>query len=315
MFQLLHLYMTEPRFDQVALDQTIASQGAVIADPGIDPAAAENDALVDLRYQDELRYTVLPSEAEFDTLDLAGVERVWNQRYGDAGDWVFVFSGDFDIDELVDLSSAYLGTLPGTAGVEQPIDVAPPPPSSVVSTTVSAGTGETASLSMLFTTPIDAIDATTVALADVTTSVVRARLTDVIREQLGDTYSPFATTYVDTDPGPVLETYVNVTGSPQRIDQIAELVVAELTDLADGGPTDEEFANAFAEVREQYNFVDNGQFLDALVDDALDPGRPISGYLDHFFALEGVTAGSVRSFIADGIPTDAYVQVTVRPRA
>jgi zinc protease len=315
MFQLLHLYMTAPRFDQVALNQTIAAERPVVIDPSIDPGAAENDALVDLRYDDEQRYTVLPSQEAFATLDLDGVERVWNERYGDAGDWVFVFSGDFDVDELIELSSSYLGTLPGTSTVEQPIDVSPEPPTSVESATVVAGTGDTASLSMLFTAAVPAIDASLVAHADVVSALVRARLTDVIREDVGDTYSPYALSYPTTDPEAVVETYVNVSGAPDRIEEIAGLVTTELDDLAANGPTDAEFAGAYAEVEEQYNFVDNGQFLQALIDDALDPNRPVTDYIDHFFAIASVTPESIRDYIAAYMPTDAYVRVTVVPRS
>jgi zinc protease len=315
MFQLLHLYMTAPRFDQVALNQTVAAERPVVADPSIDPGAAENDALVDLRYDGEPRYTVLPSEADFATLDLDGVERVWNERYGDAGDWVFVFSGDFDVDELIDLASSYLGTLPGTSTVEQPIDVSPEPPTSIESTAVSAGTGDTASLSMLFTGAVPAIDPALVAHADVVSALVQARLTDVIREGVGDTYSPYALSYPTTDPEPVVETYVNVSGAPGRIEEIAGLVTTELADLAATGPTEAEFQNAYAEVEEQYNFVDNGQFLQALIDDALDPSRPVTDYIDHFFAISDVTTDSIREYVAAYMPVDAYVQVTVVPRS
>ncbi|TDT17889.1 zinc protease [Ilumatobacter fluminis] len=315
MFQLLHLYMTAPRVDQVAVNQLIASEGPVVADPGIDPGAAENDALVDTRYDDELRYTVLPSDEQFATLDIDGVERVWNERYGDAGDWTFVFSGDFDVDELIELSSSYLGTLPGTRATEQPIDVSPAAPTTILRTDVVAGTGDTASVSMLFTSEVDSLGPSLTAHADVVSSLVSARLTDVVREQLGDTYSPYIVTYPTTDPEPVVETYVNISGSPDRIGQIAELVVAELDDLATNGPTDGEFANAFAQIEERYNFVDNGQFLDALINDSLDPGgQPVTDYLEHFFALDGVTAASAQAYIAEHMPTTAFVQVTVTPR-
>ena len=57
---------------------------------------------------------------------------MWRDRYGDAGDWVFVFAGDFDIDELVDLAASYIGTLPGDGTVEQWVDVEDPPPAGVV---------------------------------------------------------------------------------------------------------------------------------------------------------------------------------------
>ena len=57
---------------------------------------------------------------------------MWRDRYGDAGDWVFAFAGDFDMDELVDLAASYIGTLPGDGTVEQWVDVEDPPPAGVV---------------------------------------------------------------------------------------------------------------------------------------------------------------------------------------
>ena len=52
-------------------------------------------------------------------------------------------------------------------------------------------------------------------------------MTDVIREELGESYSPSAVSFVTTDPDPVVETYVFVTGSPSRVASIADLVVTE----------------------------------------------------------------------------------------
>ncbi|MDH5521486.1 MAG: insulinase family protein, partial [Acidimicrobiia bacterium] len=95
LLQMLHLYMTQPRFDPVALSQLRSQLGPAIDDPASSPGLAGDDALLDARYPGELRYASLPTPEQFDTLDLVGVERVWTSRYGNAADWVFVFSGDF----------------------------------------------------------------------------------------------------------------------------------------------------------------------------------------------------------------------------
>lgn len=314
LFQMIRLYMTQPRFDQIALNQLNASERPVVADPSIDPQAAGYDALVDTRYDAEPRYTVLPSLDEFDSVDLADIERVWADRYGDAGDWVFVFSGDLDVDALIDLASSYIGTLPGVRATEQPVDVSVPPPSAVQSVAITAGTGDTATLTMLFTSQVTAITSSVRAHTEIVTAIVQARLTDVIREKFGETYSPYAETYFDTDLEPVVETYVDVSGSPGRIVQLGELVVAELADLALNGPTSDEYAAAFAEVEEAYNYVDNGQLIGALLDDAINPALPLDGYLGEYAALTAITPATVRQFIADNIPTTAYVGVTVEPR-
>ena len=80
---------------------------------------------------------------------------MWNDRFGDASDWVFAFSGDFDEDVLVDLARRYVGTLPATGRSEQWVDVESPPPPGVVERTVEAGTGAQGALNVLYTVPVD----------------------------------------------------------------------------------------------------------------------------------------------------------------
>lgn len=313
LMQLVHLYMTEPRFDPVALAQLESQVGPVVADPASLPDLAGDDALRDLRYPGELRYATLPTPEQFDTLDLAGVERVWTGRFGNAADWVFVFSGDFDIDDAIDLAGAYLATLPATEP-EQWVDVEDPPPPGVVSETIQAGTGDTASLTILFTSPVSAVDAELRVDADVATELISARLTDVIRERNGDSYSPFAVSYINVDPDPAVETYISVTGAPDRIGAVADLVIAELADLAENGPTGQEFFNAYAQVEEAYNFVNNGDFITELLDDAINPAIDLDGYLFEYSELASVTAAGVQAFIARHVPVEQYIEVTVLPR-
>jgi len=314
LLQQLHLYMTRPRFDEVALEQVRRRVVPVVADPSSDPLTAGDDALLDARYPGELRYASVPEPEEFATLDLDGVERVWRDRYGDASDWVFVFSGDFDRDAAMSLTGSYLGTLPGSGTTEQWVDVGNPPPPGVDVTEVSAGTGDTASVTMLFTSPVDDIDARLRVTADVSSGLVQARLTDVIREQLGESYSPSSVSFVTTDPDPVIETFVFVTGSPDRVTSIAELVVAELDDLGTNGPTEQEFLNAFAQVEEALNFVNNGSFVQELIDDEIHPRLDLDDYLFERVELENVTAAAVQAYIDEHIGPDRYIQVTVEPR-
>jgi zinc protease len=314
LLQLVHLYLTRPRFDPVALDQVRRRVGPVVDDPGSDPIVASDDALLDRRYPGELRYARLPEPEEFATLDLEGIERVWTDRFGDASEWVFVVAGDFDPDAVIELAASYLGTLPATGRDEQPVDVEDPPPAGVVRTTIEAGTGDTASVLLSFTSPVDDISARLRATADVVEEVIDARLSDVIREQLGESYSPRAVTRVVTDPDPAIETFLRVTGSPDRVATIADLVVGELGDLAAVGPSDQEFSSAFAHVEEAGGFVNNGEFMTELLDDAIDPARDLDDYLFESTELDRLSAETVRSFIRTHIPVDRFIQVTVLPR-
>ncbi|MEJ7801594.1 MAG: insulinase family protein, partial [Ilumatobacter sp.] len=310
MFQLLHLYFTQPRFDPVALDQVRARETPVVRDPGSDPDAAGTDALLDARYRDALRYTLVPTPEQFATLDLEGVERVWTDRHADAGDWTFVIGGDFDVQTVTDLSAAYFATLPATGAAEGFVDLDIPLPTEPTRVAVEAGSGDTATVTMLFSAPASGAYVEDRVEADIAGEVLSARLTMVVREELGDSYSPFAVSYVTPDPDPLVETYVRISGSPDRVDAIADVVLDEFADLAAGGMSADEFDRAFALIAERYNFVDNDRFLDGIAEGRVFPESGIDSFLDRFERLDNVGRDEITAFIAGHVPLDRFVQVT-----
>jgi zinc protease len=158
------------------------------------------------------------------------------------------------------------------------------------------------------------VDSALRANTDVATEVLTTRLTNVIREQLGESYSPRAVAFISNDPGAFVQTFVQVTGAPDRIVSVGELVVAELADLAANGPNEREFQGAYAHVEETYSFVDNGTFLEEIINEAIFPDRELEDYLGEGSALADVTADTVRQFVADHVPASQYVQVAVLPR-
>ena len=119
LLQLVNLYMSSPRFDQIALDSTKKSLQSYVDDPNSDPSLAEYMAYSDARFGDEPRFRVIPSADELAGLDLDTIERVWRARFSNASDWVFALTGDFDIDEATELAQRYFGTLTGTGTTEK----------------------------------------------------------------------------------------------------------------------------------------------------------------------------------------------------
>lgn len=316
MLQLLHLYMTQPRVDEVALTQVQHREGPVIEDPSTDPGRAAQEALNQARYGHDLRYADLPTPAEFAGLDAPGALRVWQDRHSNASDWTFAFSGDLDINLLADLSGRYLATLPGTGITEQWLDLAPDPPAGVTAVDIEAGLGDTASVEMLFTSPVAAPDRYLRGTADVVQEVLSARLTDVVREQLGQSYSPQAYTWVAVDPDPVVHSLVKVSGAPDSIASVAALIAEQLNDLAVNGPTEHEFTTALAQVREQYSFINDQTFVNDMITIQRWPslGWTIEETLDAQPSLDTVSAQAVQDYIAVHIGTDQYIQVITTPR-
>lgn len=312
LLQLMYLYMTAPRVDSVVLEQTVRRYQPTIDDPSTDPATAGGAALNRARYGDSPHYAVLPTPEQFATLDADGIERVWRDRFGDASDWVFVLSGDFDPAEMRGLSDTYLATLPGTRGPEQPPNITPPPPGGVVVETVTAGAGQTATVDLLFTTPAERLHPADDTVAEIAGAVLAGRLERVVREQYGDSYSPGVFAWIDEDPEPVVVVYATATGAPDRITAIADTIRAEFASIAGGNVSQAEFDAAKAPVVERHQYVDNGQFLTHVLRAETHTGYSVDDYV--YDDATAVTLTQVLDFLAVHLPGDRYVQATVTPR-
>jgi zinc protease len=313
LFQLVHLYMTQPRVDQRAVEQYVDDELPYAADPSIDPSYAEFAALLDARYDDP-RY-LLPSVESLNAVTADDVDRVFRDRFGDASDFSFAFSGDFDVEEAVDLARRYLGTLPATGRTESVDFVEPPPPEGVVTTDVAAGEGEQAIVSFLFTAPATADrrdDVTALLLQE----VVGNRLNDTIREELGDSYSPFAIVEVGSGGSPAAETYLANTTGPELVVEVEQAVLAELDDLRRNGPTDTEYDAAAETVEQQLDLFSNEQINDEVLDVFTDPAGAASfdDFLEQAFLVDDISAADLRDAIASWLPADRFIVVRVLPR-
>ena len=313
LFQLIHLSMTQPRVDPVTLEQYLDDELAIAADPSIDPGYAEFTTLLDARYDDP-RY-LLPTVDSLNSVTAEDIERVYRDRFGDASDFSFSFSGDFELAEVTELARRYLGTLPSSGRVETVDYVEPAPPAGVVAEQTSAGTGEQASVALLFTAPATADRFDDVAAA-ILQEVVTARLTDVVREQLGESYSPFAIVQIGDGGAPNAETYISNTTAPDLLDEVVAAVTAQLDDLRMVGPTDREFAAASENIRQRLDLFSNEQVNDEVLSVLTDPAGQASfdEFLDQAQWVEVIGADEIRTAASRWLPADQYIEVRTLPR-
>jgi zinc protease len=313
LFQLIHLSMTQPRVDPIALEQYLDDELAFAADPSIDPGYAEFRTLLDARYDDP-RF-LLPTVDALNAVTADDIDRVARDRFGDASDFTFSFSGDLDVGEATELARRYLGTLPSTGRTETVDFVEPAPPAGIVDEQTNAGDGEQSSVAFLFTAPAGA-DRRDDIVAAVLQEVITARLTDVVREELGDSYSPFAFVQVTSGGSPNAETYVSNTTAPDRLDDVVDAVLGELDDLRVAGPQPAEFAAASETIRQQLDLFSNEQINDEVLDVFTDPAGNTSfdEFLRQAGLLDDIDASDLRDAAQRWLPADQYIEVRVLPR-
>ncbi len=312
MMQVIHLLMTAPRADAVAVDAVIAGYEARDATRDDVPDAVIRDELTDAYYSGDPRYFSIPSAADLADFDAARALEIFRERFANAGDFVYAIVGDFDMEQMADLVSRYIATLPGTPEREEYVDHQPLPPREVQLRTVAAGTDPQGEVQMFFTNRLSssAEGRVTGRLLEL---IVNARIRERIREEISATYSPRAAVSVQREPDPFIETNITVTGDPERLEEISMEILADLADLAANGPSETEFSTAQQQLRIEMELFNNPQLARALTTSFLYPDQPVSDLVDQFTLVGEVTANDVRRMAGIAYAPTQRIEIRLVP--
>jgi len=138
LFQMIHLYVTEPRADEEIFEVFRNQVRAELENRLLSPFSALQDAWYESLYSSSIREMPLSLEV-IEGLDLARGFEIYQERFADLGDFTFVFVGNFEIETLSALSQRYLGTLPTTDRDEKWQNLLDDPPSGVIDRSVYKG--------------------------------------------------------------------------------------------------------------------------------------------------------------------------------
>ena len=272
LFQLIHLQMTEPTIDDLALRRFEEGWRPIVEDPGSIPEIAADLELWRLRYGDSPWFRLIPTLADLDALDVDAQLDAWKRRFADAGDFVFVFVGDADAETVIDLGARYLGTLPATGTAEEQVDRDPGVPEENLVATVPVGVGDQGRLRINWESPYPFTIEAEVE-ARVLEVVVDARLRDLIREQLGASYAPSAAITILSEPKSWADTIIELNGDPDRLDEISGVIRDELARIR-AGQVDQQYVDlAIDQLSEDWRFFSNPNWLGFLTFALANPDR------------------------------------------
>ena len=312
MFQLVHLYMTQSRIDAQIAESVLDEIETVVASKDDLPDLLFTEIVNLGYYGDDPRYAVLPTFEQLDDFDTDLALSLFADRYDNAADFSFAFVGDFDTNEMTDLASRYIGTLPGTGISSGYVDNQPLPPREVQVTTLEAGVGQQGQLGMFFTNEYEA-DLKDHLTARLTELILNARLRDRIREELGTTYSIGSTIDLQRDPDSFIEASITSTGDPNGLEVISEEILSDMADLRANGPSETEFATGVEQLRNELELIDNRILAVGLVTAHLYPDEPVANLADRYPLIDELSAADVRNMVGAAFQPGQRIEVRQVP--
>jgi zinc protease len=218
LLQLVHLHFVAPRFDDVAVDLEKTARLEDLRNRSSSPEAVFWDTWSEIVYQGNHRYTNWKPD-ELSAVSRAAAAAAWQDRFGDAGDFTFVFAGSASPEELRPLVARYLASLPTKGRVEQWKDDGVRPPAGQVERTLSSGGTPRAHVVLRFHGPFESTPERRNAL-DGVTEVLGSVLRGELREELGGTYGVGVTADVDDFPVPTYNLDVEFECDPDRVEEL-----------------------------------------------------------------------------------------------
>ncbi|MEN8120081.1 MAG: insulinase family protein [Bacteroidota bacterium] len=111
MFQLVHLYFTNPRFDEQAYNALHTRYKAYVKNMKNDVNKAFRDSVFVTMANHHPRKRTFGEDVLNET-SFNKIKEIYKERFQDAGDFFFVISGDFDEAKLNSLLEKYIASLP-----------------------------------------------------------------------------------------------------------------------------------------------------------------------------------------------------------
>ncbi len=312
LFQLVYLSFTQPRADAAAFGVMTAQAKAMLANQQASPEWTFRQTLETALTQNHYRARPMTSQM-VDEMDLQRSFAFYKDRFADASDFTFVFTGSFDLATIKPLVERYLGALPSLGRRETWKNDGVTPPKGVVEKVVRKGIEPKSQAAIVFTGPIQFDSAHEVAL-DALSLVLEGRLRRSLREALRGTYGVEVGARASKIPEARYSVTVEFGCDPDRTEELVATLFKEIERLKAQGPTEAEVGDAREAmmVAHRTDLAENARLAAKIVD-----RYEMSEDVAQFFDLPGeflkVNAGAVQDAARRYLNTANYVRVTMFP--
>ncbi len=237
-FQLVHLYFTQPRKDLKAYGNFISEQRNSLENKSASPRAAFSDTIATTLSNYHPRKMPLT----LDKLKEADIERmmaIYQERFANAGEFTFVFVGNFEYDKIQPMIEKYLGSLPATDDRENWKNLGVKTPENSIEKTIYRGMEDKATVFLAFEglgdykyNPETRLD------LDAMIRILNIRLRENIREEQSGVYSisSWASQHKYPEDGYFVGVYFGC--APANVDKLVNSVYDEIRKLQEEGSTE-----------------------------------------------------------------------------
>lgn len=230
MLQLLHLYFTEPRVDETSFQSWLVKRKDGLVNSKRNPSSVLNDSLGYIMTSYHPRSKPL-EESDLEKITMEDAMRVYKDRFSNAGDFSFIFTGNIDKVKFEELVAKYIGSLNGTNKSENWKDLGAKTPKGTLEKEFKKGLDQNSKLLLFFTKDGTKYNQKNRQLIKSLDKVFGIRLREQLREEKGGVYGVSAFSRIEKYPHEESAIIVSFGCDPGRVDELkadVKMIVKEL---------------------------------------------------------------------------------------
>jgi len=309
-FQMMHLLVTAPGVDELALRQAVngATIRASLAE--VNPAWQAWVAYNEARFGLEWHRPVATSE-QIASMSAESLLDMYERRFGDVDDMVLSVVGDVDAEVVEWLARHYVGTLPA-GEADTFVDRHRPFPGGLTRREIPVGAEMSAVLQISHEAEFPVTPSVRVN-AHMLRIILDERLFQQVREQLGASYVVYSTITPAYTPKHRVYSDIALTVDGAGLEDAYTTVLSILEDLVTNGPTMEELQQARAVAAADYDKVSNDSLLSVLTDRVYTSDDNLLTAERSVEEVGKVTIATLHALAADLYDTESSIEIVRVP--
>lgn len=310
--QLTYLYFTTPRKDASVLKTQLESMQTILSNRLTQPTAVFQDTAIAVlnSYKKRAQQITIPELSE---INLDRAVAFYKQRFANAGDFIFTFVGNFNLDEIKPLLASYLGSLPSNGNKESFKDLGLEPLSGDITKKVYKGLEDKANVSLVYHGNYHYSDKENLQL-DALKAILEIKILERLREKESGVYSPRVNVTYDNEPKAQYSIGISFSCASANVDKLIAATVDEVKELQKNGASADDIQKFKAEeVRQlELQMRENGFWLGYL-QDAYDNNKDPKAVLTYTKSLVEVDNASTKTAANKYLKNDNFIKLILLP--
>jgi zinc protease len=254
-----------------------------------------------------------PSMKQIDKINLDDSYNIYKDRFADASDFTFFFTGNFKIDEIKPMLETYLGGLPSINRKETWKDVEPKFPAGITEVTVHKGVEPMSMVSIMMKEKFD-WNYKNIITNRIMMEILQISLRERTRDEKSEVYAVQVNGQEELYPEPFYEASFFWGCAPANVDDLIGLTFKEIKNMQKKGPSKTDLDKVKENLnRDRETDVKKNDFWLTKLENLYYEDVKLNT-LDEFKKIvNSITAEDVQKVAQKYLPDEHYVKVVLMP--